>query len=153
MVKRCFLIGHRETPERLCPLLRQAVEEHIVRHGVTEFIVGRYGNFDQLAKRAVTEAKKCHPEITLTLLLYHPAEQRRAIPPEFDGTYYPDGMERVPRRFAIVRANRYALDRSEYLIAYAAHPAGNAWEMVLYARRREKKGMIRVSNLAEQPER
>ena len=36
--KSCFFIGHRETPEEIYPVLCAAVEEHIVRYGVTEFI-------------------------------------------------------------------------------------------------------------------
>ena len=74
--KSCFFIGHRETPEEIYPVLCAAVEEHIVRYGVTEFIVGRYGCFDGLAAKAVKTAKQTHPEVELTLLLpYHPAER------------------------------------------------------------------------------
>ena len=29
------------------------------------------------------------------------------MPEGFDGSFYPEGMEKVPRRVAIVRANRY----------------------------------------------
>lgn len=47
--KGCFFIGHRETSEEIYPVLCAVVEEHIVRYGVTEFIVGRYGCFDGLA--------------------------------------------------------------------------------------------------------
>lgn len=56
-----------------------------------------------------------------------------ADPDGFDGTYYPPDMERVPRRMAIVRANRYMIDHVDYLIAYALHPASNARELVEYA--------------------
>ena len=99
-----------------------------------EFIVGHYGGVDRLAAKAVIEAKKMHPEVTLTLLLlYHPAERPMAAPEGFDGTYYPPDMERVPRRVAIVRANRYMVDHVDYLIAYAWHPASNARELVEYA--------------------
>ena len=65
--KSCFLIGHRETPEEIYPVLCAAVEEHIVRYGVTEFIVGRYGCFDGLAAKAVKTAKQTHPEVDLTV--------------------------------------------------------------------------------------
>ena len=101
--KSCFFIGHRETSEEVYPELYAAVEQHIVEYGVTEFIVGHYGGFDRLAAKAVIEAKKTHPGVVLTLLLpYHPAERPVAPPEGFDGTYYPPGMERVPRRVAIV---------------------------------------------------
>ena len=92
--KSCFFIGHRETPEEIYPVLCAAVEEHIVRYGVTEFIVGRYGCFDGLAAKAVKTAKQTHPEVELTLLLpYHPAERPIPVPDGFDSTYYPPGME------------------------------------------------------------
>lgn len=136
IAKSCFFIGHREASEEIYADLRAAVEQHIVEYGVTEFIVGHYGGFDRLAARAVIEAKKTHPEVTLTLLLpYHPAERPIVAPEGFDGTYYPPDMERVPRRVAIVRANRYMVDHVDYLIAYAWHPASNAIELVEYAQK------------------
>ena len=133
-IKSCFFVGHREAGEEIYDELRTTVEQHIVEFGVTEFIVGHYGGFDRLAARAVIEAKKTHPEVTLTLLLpYHPAERPMAAPEGFDGTFYPPDMERVPRRVAIVRANRYMVDHVDYLIAYAWHPGSNARELVRYA--------------------
>ena len=136
IAKSCFFIGHREASEEIYADLRAAVEQHIVEYGVTEFIVGHYGGFDRLAAKAVIEAKKAHPEVTLTLLLpYHPAERPMAAPAGFDGTYYPPDMERVPRRVAIIRANWYMVDHVDYLIAYAWHPASNARELVEYAQK------------------
>ncbi len=145
IAKSCFFIGHREASEEIYADLRAAVEQHIVEYGVTEFIVGHYGGFDRLAAKAVIEAKKTHPEVTLTLLLpYHPAERPIEAPEGFDGTYYPPGMERVPRRVAIVRANRYMVDHVDYLIAYAWHPASNARELVEYAVKTETVVVTRL---------
>ena len=146
----CFFIGHREAPDALLPLLLDEVERHITEYGVSSFVVGHYGQFDALAARAVIDAKKRHPEVTLTLLLpYHPFDRPTPTPEGFDGTFYPPGMETVPKRVAIVRANRYMVENSSHLIAYAWHPASNARELVEYAQAREKKGTIRVENLAE----
>ena len=146
----CFFIGHREAGEGLLPTLTAAVERNITEYGVTSFMVGRYGNFDKLAARAVIDAKKRHPEVTLTLLLpYHPFDRPIPTPEGFDSTFYPPGMETVPKRVAIVRANRYMMENSSHLIAYAWHPASNARELVEYARAREMKGAIHVENLAE----
>ena len=146
--KSCFFIGHREASEEIYPALYAAVEDHIIHNGVTEFIVGHYGGFDRLAARAVEAAKQHHSEIELTLLLpYHPAECPLPVPDAFDNTYYPPGMETVPRRFAIVRANRYMVDHTDFLIAYVWHPASNARNLLEYARKRERKGLIRVTTL------
>lgn len=147
--KSCFFIGHREAPDNVLPILQEAVNKHIEEYGVTEFIVGHYGNFDHLAAKAVIAAKRLHPGITLSLLIpYHPAERAIKKPKGFDNTYYPPGMEDVPRKFAIVRANRYMVEHVDFLIAYAWHPASNARDLVEYADKKMRKGMIRVTNLA-----
>ncbi len=142
-VKSCFFIGHREASEELLPALKNAIEQHIEEYGITEFIVGGYGGFDRLATVALIAAKQKHPEITLLRLTpYHPAERQVVLPESFDGIYYPDGMEKVPRRLAIVRANRYAIDRVGYLIAYVRHPGSNAGNTLLYA---QKRGVVIVN--------
>lgn len=148
--KSCFFIGHREANSALFQALFAEVERHIVEYGVTYFVVGGYGGFDSLATHAVKEAKKHYPKIVLTRLLpYHPAERSIPMPDGFDGTYYPFGAERIPRKAAIIRANRIMVEQSDYLIAYAWHPASNARELLEYALRRERKGLIKVTNLAD----
>ena len=127
----------------MLPVLAQEVERHITEHGVTEFVVGHYGGFDRLAASAVREAKKRHPEITLTLLLpYHPHDQFIPVPEGFDGTFYPPGMETVPKRAAIVRANRYMLEHSSCLIAYVSHPSSGSREVLEAALRRRERPII-----------
>lgn len=144
----CFFIGHREAPEALLPLLMDEVERHITEYGVTSFVVGHYGHFDALAARAVKTAKQRHPEVTLFLLLpYHPFDRPIPTPEGFDGTFYPPGMETVPKRIAIVRANRYMVENSSHLIAYAWHPASNALELVEYAQRMGCRGLLHVTVL------
>ena len=145
-MKSCFFIGHREATAEIFLALQDAVERHIVEYGVTEFFVGHYGDFDHLAARAVMAARKHHPQITLSLVLpYHPAERPVELPQGFDNTFFPPGMEKVPRKFAIVRANRYMVDHVDYLIAYAWHPASKARDLVEYA---HKKG-VPTYNLGE----
>lgn len=145
----CFFIGHRNTPDTVLPALIQEVERHIVECAVTDFVVGHYGHFDTLAAQAVMDAKQRHPSVTLTMLLpYHPAERPIPAPEGYDGTFYPPDMERVPRRLAIVRANHWMLCNSDYLIAYVRHPSNGSREVLEEARRREARGLIRVTNLA-----
>ncbi len=146
--KSCFFIGDREASNELLPILTQVVEKHISEYGVTVFIVGGYGGFDHLAAKAVISLKQQYPEITLSLLIpYHPTERPIETPPGFDNTYYPPGMENVPRKLAIVRANRYMVDHVDYLIAYAWHPASNARDLVEYAKKREQRNLISVTVL------
>lgn len=147
-MKSCFFIGHREVSSEVLPALTEAIEQHIVEYGVTEFIVGNYGGFDHIAAKAVIAAKEQHPGIALSMLIpYHPAERPMKPPQGFDNTFHPSGMEKVPRRLAIVRANRYMVDHVDYLIAYAWHPASNARDLVEYAKKREARHQISVTVL------
>ena len=146
--KSCFFIGHREAPEDVATDLASEVRRHITELGVSEFIVGHYGRFDSMAGQAVIAAKREFPYIRLLQLIpYHPAEAPVDLAEGYDGTYYPPGMESVPRRFAIVRANRYMVDHTDYLIAYAWHPASNARELVEYAEARQKRGLMWVTRI------
>ena len=102
-----------------------------------------------MAAKAVMAAKAYYPQIKLSMLIpYHPAERPIELPPGFDNTFYPPGMEKVPRRLAIVRANRYMVEHVDYLIAYAWHPASNARELLAYAQRRERRNLISVTVLS-----
>ena len=146
-MKSCFFIGHRNAPETLRPLLDDAVERHISEYGVTEFVAGHYGRFDYMAAGAVRKAKERHPDVTLTLLLpYYPFDHDTG---DYDRTYYPEGMETVPKPFAIVRANEYMIKTSDYLICYDAGLIGNTGKLVKKALRRQKKGEMHVENIAE----
>ena len=147
-MKSCFFIGHREASTEIFPILTEAVERHIAQFGVREFIVGNYGGFDRMAAKAIIASKAQYPEITLSLMIpYHPSERPLECPAGFDNTFYPPDMERVPRRLAIIRANRYMVDHVDYLIAYAWHPASNARNLLEYAQKRERQHLISITTL------
>ena len=113
---------------------------------MTEFVVGKYSRFDALAAKCVKAAKKRHPEVMLTLLLpYHPYDRPTPTPPGFDSTFYPPGMETVPKRAAIIQANRYMVEHSDYLIAYVWHLVSNARDLLEYARKLEKREQIKIT--------
>ena len=96
------------------------------------------------------QAKKQHLNIVLKLVLpYHPAERPIEAPAGYDGTYYPDGLEKVPRQYAIVRSNKILVDTSDWLVAYVRHGASNSRNLLEYAQRQEKKGTIRIINVAD----
>lgn len=148
--KSCFFIGHREADEGVLPRLRETVERLISEENVGFFYVGSYGGFDRLAAHAVIEAKRRHPDIMMIMLLpYHPGLRPVDLPEGFDGSYYPEGMENVPRRYAIVRANKLMVDASDWLVCYVWHTASNSRNLLEYVSRREKKGWIQIENLAE----
>ena len=146
--KSCFFIGHRDSDERLLPRLELTIERLIAEEYVRWFYVGGYGGFDRIAAAAVKHAKQKYPDITLMLVLpYHPAERPIDTPNGFDGTYYPDGLENTPRRYAIVRTNRIMVDTCDWLVCYVRHGASNSRNLLEYAQRRASKGMIQIKNI------
>ena len=56
MEKLCFLFGHRDAPEEILPLLRQAIVQQVQQLGIRRFVVGHYGSFDRLAAKALGES-------------------------------------------------------------------------------------------------
>ena len=134
-MKTCFLIGHRDAPFTMRAKLEEAIAAAIVEYGVSEFVVGQYGAFDTMAAGCLAEAKKACPEIRLIMLLpYHPSEQAVVLPAGFDGSLYPPGMETVPRRLAIVRANEYMAKRCDLLIGYTVLQNSNSGRIMRKAR-------------------
>ena len=148
-MKSCFFIGHREADESLLPILTAAIERLITEEQVLYFYVGGYGGFDRIAATAVKRMKLHHPEITLMLVLpYHPGERPIETPYGFDGTYYPEGLEKVPRRYAIVRANEIMVKQSDWLLSYVRHGASNSRRILEYARK-QGTACININDLLE----
>ena len=148
-MKSCFFIGHREADERLLPILTAAIERLITEEQVLFFYVGGYGGFDRIAATAIKRMKLLHPEIILMLVLpYHPGERPIETPYGFDGTYYPEGLEKVPRRYAIVRANEIMAKQSDWLISYVRHGASNSSRILEYARK-QGTACININDLLE----
>jgi hypothetical protein len=88
--------------------------------------------------------------MSLNLVLpYHPAEKKTELLPGYDGSYYPEGLEKVPRRYAIIRANKIMVDSSDWLVCYEKHGASNSRKVLEYAQKRAGKGLIHIENLAE----
>lgn len=56
------------------------------------------------------------------------------LPAGFDGSFYSPGMEAVPRRLAIVRANEYMAKRCNLLIGYAVLQNSNPGRIMRKAR-------------------
>ncbi len=149
--KICFFVGHGDAGEDIYPALLDAVERHIAERGVTEFRVGNYGGFDRMAARAVREAKGRHPGVTLYLALPYLPGWGRPLPDMegFDGSLYPEGLEAVPCRLAIPRLSRRMVQQADYVIAYVTRSWGGAVKTLEYAKVRERRGELTITNLGE----
>lgn len=80
------------------------------------------------------------------LLAPYALNQVTKIPMNFDGTIYPEGLEKVPMRYSIIQANKYMVKNSDYLITYCHH-IGNTQNIVKYAQKLEKNRFIKITLL------
>lgn len=128
--------GHAEVhdEEAVRTWLTEQVEA-CIRQGADVFYLGGYGGFDRMAAGVVGHLKKAHPQIQSILVL--PYLDRKVDASGYDGTTYPP-LENVPKRYAILRRNRWMVDNADIVIAYVRHDWGGAAATAQYAARRGK---------------
>lgn len=133
MAKESFLLGHSGAPSSILPLLKGRMNAHYNEHEVREFIAGQYVHFDDLAATTGKRIKQRHPDVRLMLMTpYFPYPSAFDLPKDYDETLYPKGMETVPKRVAIVRANAKMTEHADTVIRYVHRP-GNARTLLNYA--------------------
>lgn len=133
--------GHREVDrfrdveKQMEPLLFKLIEEK----EYVDFLVGRNGDFDQIAASAVRRAKEYYPAkgSLIWVMPYKMAEYREnmkaydlyydevEVCPESDGSH--------PKAAYQIR-NRSMVDRSDLVIFYVTHNHGGAYQTMQYAK-------------------
>ncbi len=108
------------------------------------FFVGDKGHFDALARSVLRDLKREYPQIDYAVVLAY-LPRSHDIYDDFSDTLYPEGLELVPPRYAIVRRNLWMLERADFVVAYVERDWGGAAQFVRKAERAGKK----VINLAE----
>ena len=137
MTKTCCFFGHREVMHNIRPKLTAIIEKLITEDGVTEFYLGNQGQFDSMVRSVLKELKVKYPHIRYTVVLaYMPDEHIKEVYGE--DTLYPDGLETVPRRFAISKRNDWMIQHSGYAVCYVHKITGGAAK---FRDKAEKKGL------------
>ena len=135
--KTCCFFGHREVMHNIRPKLTAIIEKLITEDGVTEFYLGNQGQFDSMVRSVLKELKVKYPHIRYTVVLaYMPDEHIKEVYGE--DTLYPDGLETVPRRFAISKRNDWMIQHSGYAVCYVHKITGGAAK---FREKAEKKGL------------
>ena len=120
----CTFFGHRDTPKEIEPTLRSALIDLIENKNATVFYVGNHGNFDAMVCRQLEDLSKTYPIKYYFVLAYMPG--KNDTPDEH--SILPEGIETVPRRFAINYRNKWMLTKSDIVVTYVIHNFGGAWE-------------------------
>lgn len=135
----CTFFGHRDCPDSIRPALQEAVLRLIDEEGVDRFYVGHQGKFDRLALAVLQQTAAEHPHIGYQVVLaYLPAQQDGSAALSPANSLLPEGIESVPKRFAISYRNRWMVAHADYVIAYVRH-RGCADQFAELARRKGKQ--------------
>ena len=129
--------GHKDTPKEIEPTLRTTLVDLIENHGATEFYVGNNGNFDTLVRRQLENLSQTYPITYNVVLAYLPTKKSEYD--DYTNTILPEGIETVPKRFAISYRNKWMVEQSDVVVTYVTHSFGGAWQFKVLA---EKQGKM-----------
>lgn len=143
--------GHRmlENPLKIEEKLEEMVSALLREKPYVEFLVGRNGEFDQLAASVVRRCRRKVRDDNSALVLVLPYESSELRNEEAFQGYYDETeicivAAGVHFKKAYQLRNQTMVDRSDLVIACIQHSGGGAWQTVNYA---QKQG-IPIANLA-----
>ena len=118
----CTFFGHRDTPKEIEPALRLTLIDLIENKNATVFYVGNHGNFDAMVRCQLEDLLKTYPIKYYVVLAYMPGKNTE--PDEH--SILPEGIETVPRRFAISYRNKWMIKKSDIVVTYVTRKWGGA---------------------------
>ena len=132
----CTFFGHKDTPKEIEPTLRSTLVDLIENKNVNVFYVGNNGKFDLMVRRQLEDLSKTYPITYCVVLAYLPNEKNKHD--NLTNTIYPEGLETVPKRFAISWRNKWMIQQSDIVVTYITHNFGGAAQFKEAAERLNK---------------
>lgn len=120
----CTFFGHKDTPKEIEPTLRSTLIDLIENKNVNMFYVGNNGNFDTMIRHQLEDLSHIYPITYSVVLAYLPTEKNKYD--NSSNTIYPEGLETVPKRFAISWRNKWMIQQSDIVVTYVTHSFGGA---------------------------
>ena len=142
--KICCFFGHREVTHNIRSKLTAIIEKLITVDDVTEFYVGHQGQFDSMVYSILKELREKYPQIRYTVVLaYMPDEHIKDVYGE--DTLFPDGLENVPKKFAISKRNDWMIQQSGFAVCYVHKITGGAAKF----REKAEKRKLRIIDVVD----
>lgn len=132
--------GHGNAPSDLEPRIEQAVIQLIEENENITFLVGTHGRFDAMARSVLKRLAPQYPNMKYRIVLaYMPIKKEDEVD-RFEGlpTMLPEGIENVPKKYAISYRNDFMVKECDTVICYITHDWGGAAQFVEKARRKGK---------------
>lgn len=139
----CTFFGHKDTPKEIEPTLRSTLIDLIENKNVNAFYVGNNGNFDTMVRCQLEDLSQTYTITYHVVLAYLPTEKNKYD--NLTNTIYPEGLETVPKRFAISWRNKWMIQQSDVVVTYVTHSLCGAARFKEMAERLNKF-VVEVSN-------
>jgi hypothetical protein len=141
------LFGHRIVDDRKAEgWLASIIKELICSHCYVAFLVGRNGEFDELAARIIKMVSRevgCENN-HIILVLPYAVKDIEFYESYYDSIVIPEDVERAHPKAKITLRNRWMIDHSDLVVAYIEHSDGGAYTAIKYAETKNKE-IIRLS--------
>ncbi len=118
---KCTFFGHSDAPQEIKNALKEKITSLIEKRGVNCFYVGNHGNFDRMALSVLKELSSIYQIEYYVVYAYLPENRE-----DFLHTIFPEGIECVPKRFAINFRNKWLIERSDIVITFVQRSYGGA---------------------------
>ena len=132
----CTFFGHKDTPKEIEPTLRSTLIDLIENKNATVFYVGNNGNFDTMVRHQLENLSQTYPITYSVVLAYLPTEKNKYD--DLSHSIYPEGLETVPKRFAISWRNKWMIQQSDVVVTYVTRTYGGAAQFKELAERQGK---------------
>ncbi len=141
-MKNAMFIGHNECYGLFYEKLEKVIIE-CINDGVVNFYSGGQGGFDRICAGKVKKLKKQYPFIKNILVI--PYLTFNIFDEEiFDEIIYPEGFEKYYFKSAIIKRNKYMVEKSQIAICYINRNFGGAIKTYEYAVQKN----LKIINLA-----
>ena len=142
--------GHRDAPASVESPLTETLVDLIENRGATLFYVGNNGEFDRMVQNKLTVLQRQYPHIQICVVLAY-------LPGEYNdnetrlNTVYPEGLELVPKRFAICRRNEWMIKQCDLVVTFVNRNFGGAARYAAIAKKHGKP-ILNVADQSHRPE-
>lgn len=135
----CTFFGHRNITVEIEPILQSTLINLIENNDVKLFYVGNHGGFDIMVRRVLKKLSEQYDISYYVVLAYMPGKKDEFSYEDYSDTLMPDGIETVPKRFAISYRNKWMIDQSDYVVTYVTNRiASGAAQFKELAEKRKK---------------
>lgn len=134
----CTFFGHRDVPAELENKLFYVLKDLIENKGVDMFYVGNHGGFDIMVRKNLRKLSDIYPNIKYYVVLAYMPTKTDGYE-DYSDTIYPDGVENIPPKFAVIKRNEWMIKRSDCVVTYVKNEFGGAAKFKSLANKWGKK--------------